>query len=70
MRKFSFYPRLAAQNLKRNKQFYLPFILTCIATVAMFYIMFFLGRNSGLLDPATFGGDTLAAIMQLGIVVI
>ncbi|MEG1242909.1 MAG: FtsX-like permease family protein [Oscillospiraceae bacterium] len=70
MRKFSFYPRLAAQNLGRNKQFYLPFILTCVATCAMFYIMFFLGRNSGLLDPNTFGGDTLAMIMQLGIVVI
>lgn len=66
MRKSVFYPKLAVQNIRRNKQFYLPFILTCIATAAMFYIMCFLAYN-----PAT---EELHAalyfIMQLGCIVI
>ncbi len=45
MRKTAFYPKLASQNIRRNKQFYLPFILTCIATAALFYIMCFLTFN-------------------------
>ncbi|MFB0921780.1 MAG: ABC transporter permease [Oscillospiraceae bacterium] len=66
MRKSVFYPRLAAQNIRRNRQFYLPFILTCVATTAMFYIMCFLAYN-----PATEGlHEALYFIMQLGCVVI
>ncbi len=66
MRKSAFYPKLAAQNIRRNKQFYLPFILTCVATCAMFYIMCFLAYS-----PATIGLHAmLYFIMQLGCVVI
>ena len=66
MRKSALYPKLATQNIRRNKQFYLPFILTCVATLAMFYIMCFLAYN-----PATEGlHEALYFIMQLGCVVI
>ncbi|PKM72895.1 MAG: cell division protein FtsX [Firmicutes bacterium HGW-Firmicutes-16] len=66
MRKSAFYPKLAVQNIRRNKQFYLPFILTCIATTAMFYIMCFLAYN-----PATEGlHEALYFIMQLGCIVV
>lgn len=66
MRKTVFYPKLALQNIRRNKQFYLPFILTCVATAAMFYIMCFLAYN-----PATEGlHEALYFIMRLGCVVI
>ena len=34
-----FYPKLAAQNLRKNRQFYLPYILTVVGTVAAFYIL-------------------------------
>ncbi len=38
MRKF-LYPRLAAQNIRKNRQFYLPYLLTILGAVAAFYIM-------------------------------
>ncbi len=48
MRKFGFFPRLALVNLVRNGRFYGPYLLSCGATAAMFYILQFLGRNEGL----------------------
>ena len=48
MRKFGFFPRLALVNLARNGRFYGPYLLSCGATAAMFYILQFLGRNEGL----------------------
>lgn len=47
MRKL-FFPKLAAGNLRKNAKVYFPFILTCIVTVAMFYIICSLSRNSGI----------------------
>lgn len=41
-----FYPRLAASNMKKNSQTYVPYILTCIGTVMMYYIMYALYENS------------------------
>lgn len=68
MRKTAFYPQLAAQNIRRNKQFYLPFILTCIATTAMFYIMCFLTFNKGTANMP--GTEYLSFILSLGCIVI
>lgn len=47
MRK-SFFPRLAAGNLRKNAKVYVPFLLTCIFTVAMFYIVRSLAFNSSI----------------------
>ncbi|WP_242830998.1 hypothetical protein [Desulfosporosinus meridiei] len=33
---------------EKNAQTYLPYILTCIGTVMMYYIMIFLSENEGL----------------------
>lgn len=33
------YPRLAFDGIRKNKRLYLPYILTCIGTVTMFYII-------------------------------
>ena len=38
MRK-SLYPRLAAQSLKLNRRFFVPYILSLMGNVAAFYIM-------------------------------
>ena len=35
----SFYFKLAAENIKKNSKTYIPFILKCIITIAMFYII-------------------------------
>lgn len=47
MRSF-FFPKLAFANLRRNARLTLPYILTNIITVAMFYIMCFMGDHKGL----------------------
>ena len=68
MRKSAFYTKLACQNILRNKQFYFPFILTCIATTAMFYIMCFLTYNEGMSKMP--GTEYLSFILTLGCIVI
>lgn len=37
-----FYPRLAVNNIRKNSKTYIPYMLTCIGTVMMFYNMRFL----------------------------
>ena len=47
MRKF-FYPKLAADNIKKNHKTYVPYIITCVITIAMYYIMRSLAYNEGI----------------------
>ncbi len=39
MRKSGFFPRLALVNLVRNGRFYGPYLLSCVVTAAMYYIL-------------------------------
>lgn len=59
-----FYPRLAATNIKNNSKTYFPFIITCICTIAMFYIMDALAVNKGL------GSASLKSMLTFGTAVI
>jgi len=59
-----FYPKLAANTIKKNGKFYFPYILTCIGTIAMFYIMCFIKTNEGINKMP--GADSLEQIMGLG----
>lgn len=63
-----FYPRLAAINIKNNSKTYFPFIITCICTIAMFYIMHAISINKGL--DGTSGSASLKSILFLGTIVI
>lgn len=63
-----FYAKLAATNLKKNAQTYLPYILTCTGTVMMYYIMVFLSKNEGLEKMS--GGSQVQTILNLGSYVI
>ena len=47
MRKY-FYPRLAFQNLGKNRSSYFSYMITCVITIAMFYIMSALATASDL----------------------
>lgn len=47
MSKF-FYWKLAVTNLKKNGKTIVPYLLTCIMTTAMFYIITSLSKNNGL----------------------
>lgn len=68
MRKSGFYPHLALTNILRNGQFYLPYLLTCSATVAMFYILTFLTSND-MIDTMP-GAQNLQIILNLGCIVV
>lgn len=63
-----FYPKLAASNMKKNARIYLPYILTGICTVIMFYIMHFISVNKGL-DKMS-GSDALKSVLNLGTYVV
>lgn len=63
-----FYPKLAAGNIKKNGKTYVPYVLTCIFTVAMYYIMKSLSLNEGLKNIR--GTDTVTYIMELGCYVV
>jgi putative ABC transport system permease protein len=64
-----FYSKLAATNIKKNGRIYIPYILTCIFTISMFYIMLFLSLNKGIREMPS-GADVLFTIMILGTIVI
>lgn len=63
MSKF-FYAKLAMTNINKNRKTYIPYILTCISTIAMFYMMHFISGNPGLKKMS--GGDALMIILNLG----
>ena len=58
------YPRLALDGIRKNRRLYIPYILTCIGMVMMYYIMEFLS-NSPLLAQMR-GGDTVSVVLVLG----
>lgn len=63
-----FYTKLALTNINKHRKTYIPYILTCISTIAMFYMMHFMSGNPGLKEMS--GGDSLIAILNLGNIVI
>lgn len=62
--KLGFYSRLAFDGIRKNKRLYLPYILTCIGMVMMFYIMHYLASMPMLGDIA--GGRTLTTVFGFG----
>ena len=62
--KMSFYPKLAAGNMKKNARTYVPYMLTCIITVAMYYIVKSLSQNPGVEEMI--GGGYLSELMFIG----
>ena len=57
----SFYPRLAFMNLKKNHKIYVPYLLTCIFTVMLFYALGAIAKNNGLAQIR--GGTALPVVM-------
>ncbi len=58
------YPRLAFDNIRKNAWTYIPYILTCSFTIAMFYIMKSLSLNKGIENVQ--GGNTILMMLELG----
>jgi len=63
-----FYNKLAFNNIKRNSKAYVPYILTCIGTIMMFYNMVFLS----VVDEFGYvsGSRSLRIILRMGTVVV
>lgn len=68
MSKTFFYLKLAVNNLKKNSKAYVPYIITCIGTIIMFYNMCFLAsaKTLGLISD----DGSLKMILTFGTVVI
>ncbi len=58
------YSRLAFTNIKNNKTLYMPYIISGMVMIAMFYVMMFLNNSKGLGKVP--GAETLVVIMGLG----
>lgn len=68
MSKF-FYAKLAGINIRKNARVYLPYLLTCIFTVAGYYMMNALSANPGI-DEMQLGSASLKVCLGLGVWVI
>ena len=66
-KKFS-YSKLAITNIRKNSRLFIPYIITGVFTVMMFYIMMFIANNSGINKMP--GAEALQTIMMLGSIVI
>lgn len=64
MNKF-FYTRLATNNIKKNGKTYIPFLITSVLTVAMFYILLSLSQNKGL-SELKIGSKMVPEVLKLG----
>ncbi len=68
MRGLGFYLRLAGQGIGKNGRVYLPYIITCIGMVMMYYIVGALETSSIIAEMR--GGQTVQEIMVLGEIVV
>lgn len=60
----SIYVKLAWTGIRKNKRLYLPYILTCVGMVMMYYIVCFLSVSPILATIP--GGDVVLWMLQLG----
>ncbi|MDO4315509.1 MAG: ABC transporter permease [Oscillospiraceae bacterium] len=68
MRNAGFFPRLALVNLARNGRFYGPYLLSCGAVAAMYYILRFLTWHEALTTVR--GAAYLQVMMSIGCFVV
>ncbi len=62
--KHLFYPKIAWMGMKNNRKLYIPYVLTCVGMIMMFYILAFLTASNVLASMA--GGDFVQNMLGLG----
>ncbi|MCH5303411.1 MAG: FtsX-like permease family protein [Ruminococcus sp.] len=62
--KAGFYPNLAFDGIRKNRRLYLPYIITCVAMVMMYYIMSFLQSTDALSNVR--GIETIREMLDFG----
>ena len=66
--KMGFYPRLAWSGIRKNKELYIPYLLTATGMIMMFYIVSYLYTSSMMTTVR--GGSVIVFFMMLGRAVI
>ncbi|MGL5152483.1 MAG: FtsX-like permease family protein [Clostridium sp.] len=59
------YPKLAITNIKKNSKMYVPYILTCICIISMYYVLVDLSFNKGILEMP--GGFNIRQMLRVGV---
>lgn len=62
--RMSFFPKLAWTGMRNNRRLYVPYLLTCIGMVMMYYIVNYLACADALLCMT--GGEQLQMILKFG----
>ena len=65
--KLSLYARLAAQNIRKSRRLYVPYLLSGVCMVMIFYVLSALTGDPALLSMS--GGAQMAMLLSLGVVV-
>ena len=63
--KMRLYPRMAGQNIVRQRRFFYPYLLTVIGTVAAFYIICAVGTDEGMQNLR--GAEYAVMMAQVGV---
>lgn len=59
-----FYPKLAGTGIYKNRRLYVPYLLTCVGMVMMYYLIYYLSRTPALTNMP--GGDAMRTMLDLG----
>ncbi len=62
--KTGFYPKIAWEGIKKNRRFYIPYILTCVGMVMMYYIIHHLAGMPSLRNMS--GGNSVKLVLGFG----
>ena len=65
--RLTLYPRLAFTNIRKNRSTYLPFMLSSITMISLFYILFTIAVQSE--NSQYYGDATMTTILHLGLIV-
>lgn len=60
-----FFSKLALNNIEKNRRTYIPYVMTCIGAMVMFYTMIALAYNKSLLQ-VTYGEET-QIMLKIGV---
>ncbi len=63
--KFGLYPKLAFEGIKKNKRLYIPYILTCVGMIIMYYIIMFIQTDEAVAN-LPFGGSGVIMVLEFG----
>lgn len=65
---FRLYPKMAFTNIKGNRKTYIPYMISCMLTISLYYIICSLSSNKDL--GIIYGGNTIQAYMGMGKIIV